>query len=175
MKEETTYGMSPEQIARLLAIGLETADDEDDLGDSRTTAEILRDMLQSKLRLDPTIPDSLPAVLNRPCENLLPAVDQAVSELLLSSETDATIIEALKDYGKELVRRRGPEAETGAATSVYYAAIANALVFHQHKITQHTYARLQEAFLDLEKKQWIPSDLRGLFKKAEAVCQERKE
>ena len=174
MKEETTYGMSPEQIARLLAIGLETADDEDDLGDSRTTADILRDMLESKLCLDPTIPDSLPAVLNRPCDSLLPAASQTLQNLLLNSETGLAVIKTLKDYGKELARSGKGEAKQAAATAIYYAAIASALVFHRKRITQHSYAKLQEAFTDFMGKRWVPSDLKDLFEKAEAACQERK-
>lgn len=57
---------------------------------------------------------------------------------------------------------------------IYYAAIVSALVFHEQKITRHSYEKLQEALTDLDEKQWIPSDLKDLFKKAKAACQERK-
>ena len=174
MKEETTYGMNPERIARLLAIGLETADAEDDLSDSRTTAEVLREMLESKLPLDPTIPDSLPAVLDRPCDDLLPPPSQTLQDLLLDSQTGLTVVKALKDYSKELTRRRREEATRAAATVIYYASIANALVFHDKRITQHSYGKLQKAYEDLEQKKWIPSDLKRLLKKAKAACQQRK-
>jgi len=61
-----------------------------------------------------------------------------------------------------------------AETVIYYASIAGALVFHQEKITQHSYGKLQEAYADLEQKKWIPSDLKDLFKREKAVCRQQK-
>jgi len=87
--------------------------------------------------------------------------------------TDSAIIEALKDYGKELIRRSVTEAKEAAATLIYYAAIANALMSHQDKITQHSYEKLKEAYAELERRQWIPFDLKGLFRRAKAPCQQR--
>lgn len=71
MKEETTYGLNPVRLARLLAVGLENSDGEGSLRASETSAEVLRGMLAGKLPLDPAMPDSLPAVLNWRCEEVL--------------------------------------------------------------------------------------------------------
>ncbi len=173
MKDETTYGLSPEQLARLLAIGLPGSEAQDDTAAPPTPAEVLRDMLESKLTLDPAIPESLPAVLNRPCEEMLPAAGRTISDLLLDSKTDLSVIKAVKDYAKELARRGGTDAQEAAATTIYYAAIASALVFHGHKITRHSYEKLQEAYAELEQKPWGSSELKDLFRKALAICQER--
>ena len=69
--------------------------------------------------------------------------------------------------------RGGTEADQATATVVYYAAIASALLFHQRRITEHTYDKLEKAYGDLEQKDWIPSELKELFRKAKAACQER--
>jgi hypothetical protein len=155
-KEETTYGLSPDRLAKLLALGLESKKDQDDLEEEETAANVLKEMLSRKL----------------PAEEVLGA-DKTIGNLLLDAKTDLTVIKTLKEYGKELARG-GAEAEKGAATAIYYASIASALVFHQQKITQHSYEKLAGALTDLEQKTWIPSRLRGLFKKAVAVCDERK-
>ena len=42
-----------------------------------------------------------------------------------------------------------------AATAVYYAAIGAALVLHRHRITQHSYAKLDEGFAELQDKPWM--------------------
>jgi len=173
MKEETTYGMSPERIARLLAIGLERTDREDDLLATGTPAEALEDMMVGALPLDPAMPDSLPGVLKQPCEEMLAVADRTMGDLLLDSKTDLAVIKVLKDYGKELVRCL-PEAKQAAATAIYYAAIASALVFNEQKITQHPYDKLHRAFADLEEKPWIPSELKDLFRKARKVCRQRR-
>jgi hypothetical protein len=156
-KEETTYGLSPDRLARLLALGLEDKKDRADREEEQTAAEVLEEMLSNKL----------------PPEEVLGA-DRTIGSLFLDPKSDLTVIKTLKEYGKELVRRADSEIQKVAATAIYYAAIASALVFHQKKITRHSYAKLQKAYEDLEQKKWIPSDLKRLLKKAKAACQEGK-
>jgi len=173
VKEDTTHGLNPEQLARLLALGLQNSNAQGDLDDSGTPANVLKEMLATKLPLDPALPDSLPALLKRPCDDIAAAAGRTLRDLLLDSTTDLAVIKTLKDYGKELVRCGGPDAKQAAATVIYYAAIASALAFHQHKISRHSYERLQEAYADLAQKPWIPSDLKNLFKRAHTACQQR--
>jgi hypothetical protein len=156
-KEETTYGLSPDRLAKLLALGLESEKDQDDLEEKRTAAEALDEMLSRKLS-----PEKVKAS------------DKTVGDLLIGADTDPSLIETLKDYGKELVRGADSETRKAAATAIYYAAIASALLSHGKKITQHSYGRLQKAYEDLEQKDWVPSDLKDLFGKAKAACQEKK-
>lgn len=174
MKHETTYGLSPEQLARLMALGLEGADAQKRLSASRKSAQAFQEIFADKLPLDPADPDSLPAVLSRSCDEFLSAADRNMGDLLLSPETDLAIIKSLKDYGKELVRRGSQETRQAAATALYYGAIASALVFHDDKITQHSYEKLHEAYAELQRKAWIPSGLKELLRKASAVCQQQK-
>ncbi len=174
MKQETTYGVSPKRLARLLAIGLEKNDRENNLADTRTPVDELRDMLGAKLSLDPAKSDSIPAILKRPCDEMLSAYGQTIGYLLLSPKTDLNVIRTLKDYTKELVSRCPPNAKQAAAIVLYYAAIASALVFHRHKITQHSYEKLQKAYTDLEQKPWVPPELKDLFRRAKAACHQRK-
>ncbi len=173
-KEETTYGLSPKHLARLLAIGLEKDDGENNLGDVRTPAEELRHILGAKLPLDPAKSDSIPAILNRPCGEFLPAAGRSIGDVLLDPTTDLAIIRTLKDYGKQLVRRSDTKSRQAAATVIYYAAIAGALVFHRQKISRHSYEKLNEAYAQLREKPWVPSELKDLFKKAQEICEKRK-
>jgi hypothetical protein len=174
VKDETTYGLSPRQLARLLAIGIEDMHPEENPGSRRSPEEILSSMLSGKLLLDPAIPDSLPAVLNWPSDRVLAAAGRPMSDLLLDSSTDLSVLETLKDYAKELARRSETEAKQAAATALYYAAIGSALVFHSQKITRHSYDKLHRAYTELEQKRWIPSELKDLFQKARAICGQRK-
>jgi len=146
VKEDTTYGLSPGQLARLLVIGVEGMQDQNNPGSSRPPEEILQDMLSGKLPVDPAVPDSLPEVLNWPSDQVLAAASHTMSDLLLNSTTDLTVFKTLKDYAKELARRGGPETKRAAATVIYYAAIASALVFHNERITQHSYGKLYESY-----------------------------
>jgi hypothetical protein len=171
VKDETTYGLSPERLARLLAIGMKGSDEQKKTRDGRTPGEVLQNILVSTLPFDAAMPDSLPAVLNRLCDEAPIVVGRSLTDLLLNSRTDLAVIKALKEYSKELVRRGGRESEGAAATAIYYAAIASALVLHQKKVTHLSYEELQEACRDLQQKEWIPSELKGLFRKARGACQ----
>lgn len=170
MEEETTYGLSPEQLARLLAIGLEQKDKRMSGQVSRTKSEMLRHMLASELPLDQGMPGSLPGVLKRPCEELSNVAGQTLGQLLVNPQTDLEVIGTLKDYAKVLSRRRAHEPEHAAAIVIFYAAIASALVFHGEKITRHSNATLREAFSQLASKHWLPMELRGLFQQARELC-----
>jgi hypothetical protein len=174
VKDGSTYGLSPENLGRLLAMGLKNGDAEEGLGSGHATGEVLQDMLSRELPLDPAMPDSVPGVLNRPCRELRPVANQTVQDLLLSPGTDAAIIETVKEYGKQLARRAGSEAARAAATTIYYAAIASVLVFHQHKISHHSYEKLDKAFTKLERKPWVSPKLKNLFEKARALCRQSK-
>jgi len=173
-KEETTYGLSPKHLARLLAIGLEKNDGENKLRDTPTPAEELQEILSRKLSLDPATPGSIPAILNRPCGELLPASGRSMGNALLDPATDLAIIRTLKDCGKQLVRRSDTKSKQAAATVIYYAAIASALVFHRQKISRHSYEKLNEAYAQLPEKPWIATELKDLFKKAQEICEKRK-
>ncbi len=170
MEEETTYGLSPEQLARLLAMGLDEKDNRDSGERSRTNSDILQDMLMSELALDPAMPESVPAVLKRPCEELSGVAGHTLGQLLLSPETNLAVIRTLKDYAKALSRRGAHEPEHAAVVIIYYAAIASALVLHGQKITRHSYETLLEAFSQLAKKNWVSTELRELFRKGREAC-----
>lgn len=172
VKEETTFGVSPRRLAKLLALGVQRG--KDNPGGGGTPAEVLREILDTQLPLDPTLPNSLPTVLSWTSDEVLSAAGRTLRDLLLDPETHLVVIRTLKDYGKGLVRRPGPGAKQAAATVIYYGAIANGLVFHGRKITQHSYRTLHKAYTELRRKSWIPSELKDLFRRALAVCRQQK-
>ena len=175
MKEETTHGLGPQQLARLLAIGLRAHHSQGNPGNSQTPADVLQNILDRELPLDPASPNSLPTVLNWTSDEVLSAAGRTIRDLLLNPQTHLVVVRTLKDYGKGLVRRAGSGAKETAATVIYYAAIASALVFHGRKITRHSYGTLYEAYTELGKKTWIPSELKDLFGRAHAICRQRKQ
>ncbi len=173
MREDRTYGLSPARLGRLLALGQQGGSEQANPRHGPTLSELLREILSSDLPLDPTSPDSLPVVLNWPSHEVLAVSGQTIGELLLDCRTDLEVIKALKDYAKELVHRGRPRSKQTVVTAIYYAAIANALVFHQHRITKYSYCSLQEAYTELEQKPWIPSELKELFRRARSACRQR--
>ena len=173
MREDRTYGLTPVRLGPLLALGQQGGPGQANPCHDPTLSELLSEILSSDLPLDPTSPDSLPVVLNWPSHEVLAVSGRTIGELLLDCKTDLAVIKALKDYAKELVHRGRPSSKQAAVTAIYYAAIANALVFHQHRITRYSYRRLEEAYTELEQKPWISSELKELFRKARVICRQR--
>lgn len=173
VKEDTTYGLSPEQLARLMALGLEETHRHGRLATTRQPAQAVQEILTSKLPLNPANPDSLPAVLKRSCDEFLPLADQTIRDLVMNRETDLALLKSLKDYAKQLVRQDDSEGTRAAATVLYYSAIASALVFHRQKISQHSYQKLDKSFTELGEKLWVPPEMKELFKKARLICRHR--
>jgi len=170
--DETTYGLSPDRLAHLLAMGMENSALAGDREDAATPAAFLQEMLAGRLPHDPADPDSSPSVFNKPSDNSPIPSGQTTQELLLGETTSLAFLSSLKDSAKKLARGGVPEGKQAAAIAVYYAAVASALVFQNAKITKRSYREVREAYAKLEQKSWIPSELKEMFKEAGRMCLE---
>ena len=167
----STFDLKPERVAQLLAAGWH--DENGQAGAAAGDAEDgLRELMTRPVSLRPALPESLAAVLERPCEEMAPHVGRAIGDLILDAETGIAELETLKDYGKQLVHHARTPPARAAATCLYYAAIAAALVRHRRKITEHSGRKLIDALADLEDRPWTPPELKGLFRAARGVCEE---
>ena len=148
MNEKSTLALTGVQLARLLALAAGKGDE----GPSEPpTAEgKLRALLRQSVAGEPGA--------------------RTVADVLLGRETDLAALRALKDRAKTLVRAAAAEADDAAATTVYYAAIARALVDHGERLSRHSAEKLAEAFSKLERMSWMPPDLIALFAKARTRC-----
>ncbi|MBL7223368.1 MAG: hypothetical protein ISS72_05925 [Candidatus Brocadiae bacterium] len=158
--EETTFGMTGEQISRLLAFALEptSPSDEDSPELSRTAREALGDLLSQPLP-------------SRLLPSGLRAGGQSVQELLQNPRTPLRVLKAVKEHGKALSRRADHRTESIAATIVYYAAIACARLFHAQMISDQPVERLADVFGTQAKRRWVPAELREVFAKAKVLVQ----
>lgn len=176
--EPTTFGLSREGLARLWEVGTDVAE-QDGSTENHKKTELLRDRLAEPwplagepLPLDPTATPMLPEPLNFVLEQFRPLTGCSVGDLLFDPNADPSVVWHIKDRCKERAQSCSSELEREAATVIYYAAIANALLFHEEshlpdgKITTFSHAELSEHFSRLRNIPWLTSDLVGLFKKA---------
>jgi hypothetical protein len=172
-KKSTTFGLSPEKLARLLNIGSDINETENKVDQEEKKAELLHDWLAATLPLDAVFLETLPTILQRLYQQLQPHVGETFGNLLKEPKTDILVIRKIKDYSKKLVTSAKSEAEHDAATTIYFAAIASALLFHDRKITTFSYKSLDESFSELINEKWIAKDIAGLFSKACRVCRQK--
>lgn len=169
MKEETTtYGASLKKVVEFLHIGADICEAPDD--SVQRKADLLSDRLSDRLPLYYS-PEQKPSRrLKRLGETIAALAGEPVGRLLEDPKTDSAIIRMTKDYGRRLSVNAESEAEHHTANTIYYAAIAHALVCHGLKITRYSYGDLQKSFLHLSGRDWIPENLCDLFRKASEYC-----
>ena len=165
MDEKPIRDLSPEALARLLAIGSDDSQEDDG-----AIAEQLRDRLAGTLPLDPDVVDCLPVILGRLSRELLPLRGQPLGKALVDQSVDLDIVRGIKAYTKKLAGRARSEPEHATAITIYFAAIAGALVFHDEKISALSYEKLDRSFATLIDKPWMAPQLVQLFAKARKVC-----
>jgi len=166
----STFGMHPRRLAGLLRSGVGQEPGEEGPHANEVAKEVLAAWLAEPL------PASLGAHLTASAEERKVAgAGRAASlgKLLLVRGSNLAVVKAMKQYAKTQAGRLESGPEHAAAIAVYYAAIASALIFHGQRITQHSFASLQESFDMLASKSWVPAELSRHFAEAAAVCAKR--
>ncbi len=172
-KHPTASGLSPDKLAELWNIGSETDQAEPDVDLDIRKTELLRDLFAGALPAQTSKGESRPTEKTH-LESVVSSVaDKSIERLVQNSGTDVAVLRRVKDHGKKLSDRAESKAQYRAANTVYYAAIASALVFHDKKITKYAHRDLDKYFRRLDKEKWIPQALRSLFSRAAEYCQMR--
>ena len=172
MKEEqTTFGASLKRVVELLNIGADTCGTPHDVGQQK--ADLLSDRLSHTLPLYTSQEQKPSRRLKGLRQTIAALAGEPIGKLLQDPKTDTAILRMTKDYGRRLSGNAESEAEHHTANTIYYAAIAHALVCHGLKITRYSYKDLQKSFFQLSKQDWIPENLCGLFRKASEYCKAR--
>jgi len=172
--ESMSAGLTSDQLARLWSIGSDCGR-ESPAGDAdQKRRDVLLDHLASSLPPDPALIEVLPKILGHLCQQLRPFSGESLQTLLRDPQTDAAVLERIKNRAKELGDAATDTVEREAALALYFAAIANALLHHGTKISQHSWAHLEQSFRTLSQQAWIPSDLADLFTRAVSCCRKKR-
>ena len=172
-KETSTFGLSSKKLVNLLEIAKETGQPKGQVDQQRKKTELLHDYLTHTLAVYKYAGEELPAKQNKLRNTMNILSGEPIGKLLQSSETEIGLIRMIKDYSSKLSKRAKSKTEHQVANTIYYAAIAHALLFHGRRITRYTYENLEKSFSKLAKEKWIPNNIGNLFVKAAKVCQEK--
>jgi hypothetical protein len=173
MDRDSTLGLNPERLARLLGITLDSESDEERENPIHSTSELIRAHLAGRLPFDTTVIDDLPAIIGRLHKDLAPHAGRTLGDVLTDPKSDLDTIRKVRRYGKRMASRKSSEAKHAMAIAIYFAAIASALIFHDVKITTYSYRSLKASFGNLADKPWMPTVLIGLFTKGREVCRSK--
>ena len=166
---DSTYGLQADQIADLLDMGRneETAESA-----SPDKAELLRECLAGPVPAEAIAQADPSLVLQRMLQDVSGSGPRSLSEMLTEPATDLAMVQRLKEHAKRAAASELAEDQSLPVT-IYYAAIAAGLRFHDARITNHSYAALADSFADLAAKEWMTPDLQTHFAQAEKICRQR--
>lgn len=172
MQEQFADRLGPKSAARLLGVSLDDKDNEQVVSD-----EMIGELLQARLG-GMWSPQNGREPL---CSRLLRPIlckrgsdrQRTIGGLLLDSQTNVATIKAIRDHAKRRAASEHSEPEHAVMTTIYFAAIASALVFHEAKITTYSYETLKGSFEKLIRKAWMPANLVDLFRQTIEVCQQK--
>jgi len=168
--KKTTYGSDPQRMADMLAMGTET--DSADLTPDEAREELLGMRLAGSLPPTEKQANDL-AVIAGEFRKCLPLQGRALGEVILDEETELDILVEIKEYGKSLSTANESEADRDVGLTIYYAAIASAILFYRKTITSYSPNALAEAFETLIDKRWMNPKFARLFAKARKACRKK--
>ena len=166
MDKDLTSDLSPDQLADLLGITFDAPSNESGDAVTDTNAQPIEAQLVGTLALDTTVLDNLPTVIAQLDKDIFGGGGETLGKVLTDPRSDMEIIKKIKRYAKSISSQENSEGERTVAIVLYYATIANALLFHKTKITAHSHQTLKAEFNKLSAKPWMSKELAHLFTKA---------
>ncbi len=173
MEKKTTYGLRLDQMASLFAMGAGAPDAATPKDDDETLRDLLHEQLTSAEPKGSLLRDTLAMMMARTGGDTDLPSGRPLGEMLLQPSSDTKRLEAIKDCSKTLSVTLDSRTETALARTLYFAAIAAALVHHDVKITQIPDETLAESLATLQDKPWMAAELVELFAHAQEICRRR--
>ncbi len=171
MENESVYGLRLDQLADVLSLGMSEADAN---GSDTALAAHLREQLTCALPKGSLLFDALIMMLGRLGCDVRSLAGRSLLDVLLSPQSDIGLLQAIKDCSKKLSVSLDSKIDAMLATTVYYAALAGALVHHDRKITQYSYKVLSHSFAIFAARKWMVPELAELFVRAGQMCQDKR-
>ena len=173
MDKKSIYGLKREQLHRVLSVVTDQTKSWDVMCDVPSVSVHLKRWLDTPFRQESPTFHSLYEALQHSGYDTDSLGDKSLSDILSDPNAGAVVLQSLNDWARTLSLSANHEAEPAIAFAVYYATIANSIVFHERKIGTYSYESLTESFTDLLEKKWICPKLKKLFSNARETCQEK--
>jgi len=173
MTNKSIYGLKPSQLGRLLSVSACVPESVSDVSEDQIKEVMFRDRLGRRLADEPDLQEALRSVSGQATGFAPPTLERSLRDLLLDPQSGTPVLQAIKDHTKRLSATVTSGSQTLITTTIYYAAIAAALVHHGERITKYSWEKLTERFSLLAQRMWIDGDIRGLFAQAVECCREK--
>ena len=175
MENESVHGLRLDQLAGVFSLVVDDPDATGARGSDAALARLLREQLCGILPKGSLLFDALIMMLGRLGCDVRLLAGRSLLEVLTNPQTDIGLLQAIKDCSKKLSVSLDSKTEATLATTIYYAALASALAYHDRRLTQYSYEALAQSFATFTAKEWMIPELAGLFVQAGKVCRDKRD
>jgi hypothetical protein len=166
-EKRTVFGADPQDIHQFLGDCL--APTRELQNEAVPIEQLLQEQLAEKC------PVSQPVwsgswVVDQVQETVLLDLSRPVREVLSDDQTGLDTLRDIKDRYKKWAEKAADKRMQRVYATIYFAAIARALVAHRKRITRLSPAYLIRSFGTLADEPWMTPALRELYRKARQAC-----
>jgi len=169
-REPTTYGLSRKKVVSILQIGSEKEEADQGHSAQENTAELLRDRLAQPFLSGHNSNSCVSDLSSIPCQAAALIRIDMIGDRLWNAGTTISMLKKLKELGKSLFSEGKSTPQRDVGLTIYYGAIANALVSRDVRITRLPYPELLRSFVALADNEWMHPQLQALFRRAIDYC-----
>ncbi|MCX7934037.1 MAG: hypothetical protein N3A66_02120 [Planctomycetota bacterium] len=126
--------------------------------------------LESTIQVDVEGPLSFRRLTGLSGEELAYFRGKSISQAIFDEKVEVRHLRVLKDYGKMMMMPLFPSATQRAGAIIYAAAISQALVRFDEKVTSLSYKDIAESFPGLLERPYVVESYRRLFAAALEKC-----
>lgn len=160
---DSTFGIAPGTMARMLAIGKE--------GERSDAHAASRTQLQRhKAQLLAVETGGVAEMLGGPCPQFASVTGRTLGSLLEEGGAPVEALEGAKQYAKRNSELHRQEPMRTVAAVLYYASVARALLDHDQKISRHGFKHLATSYAELHHMDWVGPQLGELFERTQEYC-----
>ena len=164
----TTYGLNPGKVAEILNIANDTDSNSVDIKQNKS--DLIIEKLNEAVPIYFALDQNPKHRLRRLRHTIAVLSGEPIGKLLDNPKTDVKLTRMIKEHARKLSSHAESELEHHISNTIYYAAIAHALIFHNVKITNYSYESLLKSYEQLSKEIWIPKNILDLFIKVAEYC-----
>lgn len=133
-------------------------------------SEFFEDQISASLPEDFFRQSNLPGHLSVLCDISGISKSETFKSVIKNNNVELGLLVKIKDYFKALSVKTADQMEHQIYISIYFAAIASALLHHHERISSYSYEELAASYERLLKENWLPEYILKLYREAHSYC-----
>ncbi|MBN1506402.1 MAG: hypothetical protein JW955_06130 [Sedimentisphaerales bacterium] len=167
-EKRTVFGIDPQDIRQFLDDCL--APTRDSADEAVPIEQLLQEQLAEKCPVSRPV-QSGSGLIDEVQDKVCLRLSRPIQAVLSDDRTSLDTLRDIKDRYKKWAEKASNKKMQRVYATIYFAAIARALIAHNKRITRHSPAYLAQSFQVLADEPWMAPTLKELYRQAQQACQ----